>query len=477
MAGIAKERIVCSAIVKVIFSTITLAILYFAQRNITYFKESYEGIIDNWNQPLINGFSNDSFFDAKTEEIDFWKGQYPGTVEGCDCPYSDSESNVQRGLHRHICSYNESSNDCRSIFSVASSRFHYWGSPDIVKVRNLKGSTFSELAGNMDSDGKCRAGFKRCGSVNSISKGICIPSGWSQCPITDIHIGQSNPDPSYWTETTTFNGYSIYASRNYSNNPVADLKIGEHEMCENPKEYGITPGRKVYTLYAGSTSQCVRDTRYNRLDEQGELTLFMYNQVDFKSLTRFSTSDNYKWARFYRRVIEWKPECLQEISTLNSMESSLKTTNTTCLVMTILSFITIIACALIHTGEAYAVLKDKPYSEDEMWMVAKIKTFISSLTIPFLVAIVLMGKPLLEYFTGIEAKRCSDDFTNHYFSGLRSSLERDVFYLNITSLIIGILVLTVDAADVIWTIAKRRQHRIEVEAEAIAPLEESQARI
>ena len=456
MASALKSRVVTTTILKFIFGIINLIILYIAQKNITYFQESYDGIIKNWNRNMVIGFANSSDGLLPNEHIEYWKGFYPGTVEGCDCYKSDSESSVYEGLHRHSCSYNETREGCSRVYPLRSSAFHNWGNKDLIQVKTIKDSSFSKLYENMNPDGECKSGFKRCGCKDSLSKGICVPEAWPSCPLSDIHIGNFNPDQTYFTEAANFSSYSVYFSRNPSKNPVADLKIGEYAMCENPEVWGLTPGRNVYRLYGGSTSNCVIDTRYSKLDDMGELTLFELNNVNYQRLTRFSTSNNYIWSRFFRRVIEWRPECHPEVERLGNMQSSLKSNRNICLAMTIISYITIIACLLIQLAELYVILQDKPYTENQMWIVARIKTGVSSLNIPILLVIVLKGKPLMDYFAFVAGRQCSDIFTNKYFTGLHATLERDVYYLNVTALVIGCIVLAFDVSDAVWYMIKSR---------------------
>lgn len=449
-----KRRLVIMCIIKTIVAVLSLLMLYFAQKNLNYFTNSFHGFIQNWNNNLISSISPNGL-SSSLEYGGNWGGAYPGTVEGCDCYVSSSKSGVSAGLHRHTCSTNETRYGCSTVHSIPKTPFTYWNKLEKVNVSFYFQSSFNQLHKNMETNGNCKTGFKKCGNPSSISTGICVPNEWPSCPITDIYIGPSNPNPNYYTESAAYSTYAVFASRSSEANPVADLQVGEYRMCENPKTWGITPGRKEYELYEGYTSDCVPDSRYTTLDSIDEISLFEANSIPFRSLPRFSPSSLYRWTRFTRRIIDWKPECLPEVPKLNEVTGHMSTTRTICLTMTIISFITIIVCWLIQIFETANAFKYGVDREKLFWG-ARLKTLISCITIPFLVIIVIRAKPLNDYFTEVHSMRCSDSFTNDYFGRMQTSIHRDVFLFNLGSLIVGLMTLGLDVAEVIFFRLKSR---------------------
>lgn len=102
-----------------------------------------------------------------------------------------------------------------------------------------------------------------------------------------------------------------------------------------------------------------------------------------------------------------------------------------------------------------------PYSEEDQWIVARVKTFTSSLTIPLLAIIIYKAKPLVDYFDYLSSRSCSDSFTNKYFTGLYTTLHRDVYYLNVTSLVIACIILAFNVSDVIWHRINHSRNRLQ----------------
>jgi hypothetical protein len=99
---------------------------------------------------------------------------------------------------------------------------------------------------NQLRSGDCKDGFKKCGNIDGYSKGVCIPSE-KDCPITDVKMASTNPDPTKYTEITgeTLNLY-------HTNDPIADplteLWLGEKGFCVNMNYRSLTDGRKDYVL-------------------------------------------------------------------------------------------------------------------------------------------------------------------------------------------------------------------------------------
>ena len=96
----------------------------------------------------------------------------------------------------------------------------------------------------MNPDGSCSQGTFKCGSPDSKSKGICLPSNkYSSCPITDI---RSELVPGY--KAVTFTGFTLYLGTTTQANSVCDLNFGESHTCFIRGQYPITASREKYKL-------------------------------------------------------------------------------------------------------------------------------------------------------------------------------------------------------------------------------------
>ena len=207
-----------------------------------------------------------------------FQGEYPGTVIGCNClgvRYSYYENVRTRKLNQGACSYNETRAGCNGVPSTSSRKLN-WSSSLLCGVFGEKNESFRGMMKNMKENGSCKSGFKKCGNVDGISQGLCIPSK-DPCPITEIKIGSSNPDPSlYEHEVIIPNAnHNIYYTRGNIAQPLIDLNTTESHMCLSSRKIAVSNGRSVYQLYnKDKKDHCEKDTRFLEYDSQGELDMF-----------------------------------------------------------------------------------------------------------------------------------------------------------------------------------------------------------
>ena len=164
---------------------------------------------------------------------------------------------------------------------------------------------------NMNTDGTCKPNFKQCGDKTSKhQRGICVPTNRT-CPLTSVKISSTNPDNDKYNQITgqTLNLY--FSSDQSFGNPLLNLILREDHVCVGESERGITPGRKDYILMTNqAVSDCTKDQRYSEVGESlGELDLLNANSVRFGNLPNFDTSNNSKWKKFSRNIIEFDPRC------------------------------------------------------------------------------------------------------------------------------------------------------------------------
>lgn len=454
----AKKRFIAFGITKLVLSAACLVLVGYGTKNLAYFKDSYHGIMSNWNNNLVTGFSNGSPQSRQPYEVlDIWNGSYPGTVNGCYCPWSDSEKGVSSGFSRSTCSYNETSAGCSNIPAVPKTKLRIWNNRSEQLVFSYAAnSSFLDLYQNMDGNGNCKPGTMRCGNPSSISKGICVPDNWISCPVTDLRIGLTNPNPSKYNRSATFASYNVYYSTNSDANPIADLQIAEHFVCENPAMAALTPGRKPYELYAVETSGCKADHRYERLDSIGEQFLLEMNDISTSRLIEFKTSNSYLWFRFFRRVIEWKPECLPEVPRLFSMNGELKAAHSICYYMNILTFIFVILGVLFALGQMTIPFKDR-LEVEHVYGCYRARICIVSVVVPVTLVSLWRTYPLVSYFDRALSMGCSDAITNVYFDDLLKGLKAFVFYFYVGVLLLTMVLLAIDLVEFLIERKRRRE--------------------
>ena len=195
MDPVLKKRFVALGITKLVLSAACLILVGYGTKNLAYFRDSYHGIMSNWNNNLVTGFSQGAPLSIQPyERFDGWNGTYPGTVEGCYCPRSDSDSSVSSGYSRSSCTRNESRAGCSDIRAVPKTKLRIWNNASEQLVfKYAASSSFFDLHSNMDGNGNCKPNTMKCGNPSSISKGICVPNSWISCPVTDLKIGSGFP--------------------------------------------------------------------------------------------------------------------------------------------------------------------------------------------------------------------------------------------------------------------------------------------
>ena len=244
----------------------------------------------------------------------------------------------------------------------------------------------------MDEFGNCLEGSMRCGNPNSISRGVCLPKSIGQCPITQILQDYSNSDQTIET-IEMLSGQRLWISRSESSNPISDLTISEDHVCLDPTVDSITKKRVDYTLSASKRSRCVNDTRYMKLDDIGEETMLNLNEIPYQRLPKFETSDAYKWARYFKTMSEWRPECLPEVPGVLSFFDNLVTTVNINSFFYWVSMLNILAvCCLVIFGH-YQVSKNEPKQARKK--VQNIRVILLLLMMPVSIFNIYRSRPLV----------------------------------------------------------------------------------
>ena len=131
----------------------------------------------------------------------------------------------------------------------------------------------------MNPDGSCLAGFMKCGNPASKSKGICLPSRFKYCPLTEItRLG------SLKHRQISFTSAALFITNDTFANPIDRVRISENHLCFNKFSYSLTPGRTKYPLLDGDFSDCQKDMESISVTSLGEREIFDKNSVPYPLL-------------------------------------------------------------------------------------------------------------------------------------------------------------------------------------------------
>lgn len=437
--------------IRLIMTVVQIVLLYDVDKDLHNTDEIFNDLISNWKKPMVVGFSSSPF----SRNNHTWTGLYRGTVNGCDCPYSDSHRGVTRGLHRHRCSYNESRCHCSDINPIQPTNFTKWyqlGSSGInnrgvIYYQTRENSSFFDLYKNMNPDGNCKPNFKKCGNQKTTSQGVCVPPNWD-CPVTEIKI-VSNDHSDANAKVKDFGKFKLQFTSSENSNPIVDFQIAEHHFCMNPYATSQTPGRPYYLLYNyKSTETCIPDPRYHTLDTIEEKELFTANRINYKKLPGYMTRPEYKYHRLYRRLHEWKPECLDKVEVVKELAERLKrliSQNTAYGWVTAVNLF-VVTILLIWR----LCLLAKQTAVKTLVLVDNLSFFFMVALIPVYVYLMFVGFQRSKEFREINDLSCGDDYADFYFEGTSETIMNKHFMSHFGTIFFWILIALMHYMERFW---------------------------
>ena len=294
------------------------------------------GFDRDWNNDLISRFTT-SPSEANlqpNEYLDKWQFKYPGTVLGCYCTSSSSRRNVRAGVFQGECNRNQTIMGCKLVSPTSAVQMPVWAQNyTITYVVKYTNSSYNTLRTNMKSDGTCVEGFKLCSD-------FCVPATWKSCPVTRIQIGETNPDPTLYTQATEYQGFNVYYGNDNNSRVITDITLGEYGICISNQTMASTPGRTPYPLVNTDYASCLIDPRYQPLDSQDEPSLFYSNNMSYIfQLPQYSTSPVYKWRRFAATKMDLNPNCSVSFSSVESEASKFMSRKTATWVLAIIMWV------------------------------------------------------------------------------------------------------------------------------------------
>jgi hypothetical protein len=237
------SALLCLASLGMLISSFIFSIL--ARNQLSTFKDSYESIISTWGQDMVFDLSLSANPALAATSSDYvvspWASNWPGNVAGCYCPHGDAALEVSQGLSTGNCNSNQTQAGCSDIASRGPQLMSKWTSTDTIYAVRGKGTSFLQNYRRMNSAGTCQSGYKRCGNINSKSKGICIPESFVNCPLTDIRTSTAVG----YSLLTLSNGAQIYHGRTDQSNSISELLIVQSHVCFIRSRLGYTAGRAI----------------------------------------------------------------------------------------------------------------------------------------------------------------------------------------------------------------------------------------
>jgi hypothetical protein len=160
----------------------------------------------NWNTSMITEIYHSRPYTNCTAGYEpLFKGVWPGTKAGCDCSkvkecvYWNKKHRIT-SIMRRACSKTSLKCGCTNIKPHKARGLYSWDQANgLICVKREPGLSYEYLYDNVNTNGKCKKGYKKCGSPRNFPQqrnsnyflkrdnSVCIPSNF-QCPVNNIII-------------------------------------------------------------------------------------------------------------------------------------------------------------------------------------------------------------------------------------------------------------------------------------------------
>ena len=191
-------------------------------------------------------------------------------------------------------------------------------------------------------------------------------------------------------------------------------------MCVKSSKAAITEGRFVYELYDEEKKGiCQKDPRYHEFDQsKGELELFTQNHVNYLGLPRFTINDNFRYKRFARGIIEFKPNCLPYVDNFLNHERQINDYERRTKVIFIMCIVLLILVAILGLFTSFcitplAMARDPSGRGNKIFLLTVIPRWFFAFYMIFLLLLTsFSASKHFAFFTEVLKNDCSDTFTN-----------------------------------------------------------------
>lgn len=414
------------------------------RRSIHKVNGSISSILTNWDSPYIFDFAIVRGNQSCPREFEI-ASQYtfPGTTSYCECELIPmipaSGYYVKRTCKTSSHFFVQLG--CREL-QYQPKNLTVWKDNTKLCKRTLKELNFNNYLLNKSREGDCANGTMRCGPDKEIS--ICIPVTLGKCPVSEIYIGDSNPNTSRFTESIKdVFGKNLYIARG-TGLPLSILKYEEYWPCVDPSLLSLTPDRYMSVLLENPKEHCKRDMRYTRFEKLDEQDFYSANHLDIKHLKRANlVSSDVNYWMFTQNSIELKPVCRDEVRDYHEFGENMSSAKRSVNYLFIFSILYLIAFVILVIWGAVSIFFSI-YQSD--W---SSRTFIAIFLALISIVLILIQEQKINHSetNQFNATRdyCSDIFTNSIMRETREEFKymKACIYeamLVCSSLIIGYLI-------------------------------------
>ena len=407
------------------------------------FAAEYSTFTDNWDDDLV--FKIDSTNTAALPDSSFywtmWNGTWPGTRAGCYCTAANANSRmkVRAGVFDSTCNGNQTKQGCQKIASTPSASISKWLLGQTIYAARKRGTSFLANYRNMNSDGTCKFGFTRCGSGNSVSKGICLPSSL-QCPLTDI---SSTGGPGY-TQAGTFTGFSLYTSKSNSQNPVSELYIHQDHLCFLRSQNPLSPGRPAYPLLNGNYSNCATDDNAWSAGSLGEASLFALNGIRTSGLTGYDSNDGYLYKLLAARMFDWSPACAEYVPMLQDHPNQMRVISGHYQTLFIIYIVSFVFGLFSFAGYGAAVMTHSSHPRCHLGVFA-VRFFTWFIMVPSMFICATQVSKFVGNFDSITSLSCSNSNNNSNLKKISDSLKATIVKKNVVMIVLSFVGLLIES--------------------------------
>lgn len=418
--GYTKGKMWAVIILPILFfilpTVLVITLTSIGKKKISSSVGGYQNLIHNWERGAIMEIQLASGTDCPSGFEKAFVGNWPGTQSGCNCLNIKCyrKGVKDNKLIKGSCNYNSTRCGCKTVSSTPSRELWIYPNEKEFCVKRDSELRWIDLYQNAEDSGSCKDGFKKCGNVSGISKGVCIPTD-KDCPLTDIKFQNSNPDPLKYTQIIGQNTKHLYWTRdNNIADPLTELWVAEDgKVCLDQNYRYLTEGRSDYVLMNKEGKHCKEDTRFSNLDyKEGEKTLFDNNGVSYSSLPAFTTNDDYKYDRVIRSMIAFKPSCRHLVKDTQEGHDSIESFAQRNKTIRVLSIVSISAGGVLMIA-GIILFCNKKFKWRRFVMI--IRLALSTALLVFLVIQCVKGVSKLGAFRNIGNEECADGLTNQFF--------------------------------------------------------------
>lgn len=460
--GIEPKHLGIEACVKILLLVFGSVMFILAAVNLSSFNQKFGASFTSWTTDLafdlkvMSSLSSESGFSPaglQQQKLPYemvyqpWQGIFSGVNAGCYCASGDFDTEMEPGFYEKACNSTQIRVGCRESLPIPRTQLKYWQANEILALGKIKGSSFIKLSQNMNPDGSCKAGMRKCSENHPVNKGLCVPVEWNACPITNIKTGSG--DSEHKSTISLKNGMISFGTSSKVDNPWAEFTIAENEVCIQPDKVGISPGRTPYKLAVLKPWDCIPDQRFVRLDSQDEPSLFSANNIDTNRPYSYTSKESYKWFTFMKRILPWGPKCVGEVEKIIELGPRVSHANDINFILIFVTGVLSLAVFCTFQTEVNTVAAENKTEESNNFLdkAQRYRTPFSVILFCLVLWPTALMYPVVSTLSSV--RECSDQETNQQMIDLHKSSRTGVFGFMCTMLF-AVTVICVSDVYFLW---------------------------